>query len=64
MVIENTVEATPIIEPDSTVRMLFAPSGWAGTIQCDRLSHSAAPIRSRWTSSSASKSPPAAKSAG
>ncbi len=46
MVIEKTVEATPIIDPAITVNVLRAPSGRAGLSQLTWLRYSAAQARS------------------
>ena len=54
MVIENTVEATPIMLPAITVSMSAAPLGRAGTIQSTSLRNSASPARSSQTMMKAS----------
>ena len=64
MVIENTVEATPIIDPAITVSILAAPSGRAGAIAPISLRNSAAPIRSKCTSVIASAAPTIENSVG
>ncbi len=64
MVIENTVDATPIIDPAMTVRMLLAPSGRAGSSQSTSLRKSAHPLRSSQIVPSASATQTIEKSAG
>ena len=64
MVIENTVDATPIIEPAMTVRMSLAPLGRAGMIHSTRFSPCAKPLRSSQIMANASAAAPTANKAG
>ena len=64
MVIENTVEATPIMLPAITVSISAAPFGRAGTIQSTSLRNWAKPARSSHTITVARIAASSEKSAG
>ena len=64
MVIENTVEATPIIDPAMIWSMLLADCGRAGTIAATVLRNWANPLRSSHVRTNASTPPMIENSAG